>query len=134
VTPIQESEKGKISRGDLWRVRLTVDAEQDMSWVVLSDPIPAGARILGDGDGRDSKIATQDEDLRSRRLSPSFVERSFATYRAYYEAVPRGRFSIEYTLRLNNAGEFTLPATRVEAMYAPDLFGEAPNGRVVVTP
>jgi uncharacterized protein YfaS (alpha-2-macroglobulin family) len=134
VTPIQESEKGKISRGDLWRVRLTVDAEQDMSWVVLSDPIPAGARILGDGDGRDSKIATQDEDLRSRRLSPSFVERSFATYRAYYEAVPRGRFSIDYTLRLNNAGEFTLPATRVEAMYAPDLFGEAPNGRVVVTP
>ncbi len=134
VTPIQEREKGKISRGDLWRVRLTVDAEQDMSWVVLSDPIPAGARILGEGDGRDSRIATQDEDTRSRRLWPTFVERSFATYRAYYEAVPRGRFSIDYTLRLNNAGEFALPSTRVEAMYAPDLFGEVPNGRVLVVP
>ena len=34
-------------------------------------------------------------------------------------------------LHLNNAGEFTLPATRVEAMYAPEVFGEAPNGKVL---
>jgi alpha-2-macroglobulin len=134
VTPLQEKVPGKISRGDLWRVRLTVDAEQDMTWVALNDPIPAGARILGGGDGRDSRLATRDEDARSRRLWPTYVERSFGAYRAYYEVVPRGRFSIEYTLRLNNAGEFALPASRVEAMYAPDLFGELPNGRVTVLP
>jgi uncharacterized protein YfaS (alpha-2-macroglobulin family) len=132
VTPLQEKEKGKVSRGDLWRVTLTVDADQDMTWVAVSDPIPAGSRILGDGDGRDSRIATMDEDLRSRRLWPSYVERTFANFRAYYEVVPRGRFSIDYTLRINNAGEFALPPTRVEAMYAPDVFGEVPNGKVVV--
>jgi uncharacterized protein YfaS (alpha-2-macroglobulin family) len=132
VTPLQEREKGKISRGDLWRVTLNIDAEQDMTWVAVSDPIPAGSRILGEGDGRDSRIATMDEDLRSRRVWPSYVERSFANFRAYYEVVPKGRFSIDYTLRINNAGEFTLPPTRVEAMYAPDVFGEMPNGKVVV--
>lgn len=132
VTPVQEKEKGKVSRGDLWRVRLDIEADQDMTWVVVADPVPAGARILGDGDGRDSRIATMDEDVRKRGLWPTFVERTFGFFRAYYEVVPRGRFSIEYTLRLNNAGDFALPPTRVEALYAPDVFGEAPNARVVV--
>jgi uncharacterized protein YfaS (alpha-2-macroglobulin family) len=35
-------------------------------------------------------------------------------------------------VRINNAGEFSLPPTRVEALYAPDVFGEAPNGKVAV--
>ena len=132
VTPVQEKTAGKISRGDLWRVTLTVDADNDMSWVALTDPIPAGARILGDGDGRDSAIATlgENDDTRDRR--PSYVERSFSAYRAYYAMLPKGRFTTSYTLRLNNAGHFALPPTRVEAMYAPDVFGELPNGRVVV--
>jgi alpha-2-macroglobulin len=132
VKPIQEKTPGKVSRGDLWRVTISVEGDQDMTWVVISDPIPAGAKILGDGDGRDSSIATQDEDTRSRRLWPTFVERTFGFFRAYYEVVPKGRFQIDYTVRINNAGEFSLPPTRVEAMYAPDVFGEAPNPKVVV--
>ncbi|UCV16456.1 alpha-2-macroglobulin family protein [Quatrionicoccus australiensis] len=132
VTPIQEKAPGKISRGDLWRVTLTVDADNDMTWVALSDPIPAGARIMGDGDGRDSAIAGLGENRSSRGMWPTYVERSFSAFRAYYAMLPKGRFNIEYTLRLNNAGNFALPPTRVEAMYAPDVFGEMPNGRIVV--
>jgi alpha-2-macroglobulin len=139
VTPIQARIAGKISRGDLWRVTLTVDADHDMSWVALTDPIPAGARILGDGDGRDSAIANRGDPAASspaeagrRPLAPTYVERSFSAYRAYYAMLPKGRISIDYTVRLNNAGDFALPTTRVEAMYAPDVFGELPNARVVV--
>lgn len=40
--------------------------------------------------------------------------------------------TLQYTLRLNNAGDFALPPTRVEALYAPDMFGAAPNARVKV--
>jgi uncharacterized protein YfaS (alpha-2-macroglobulin family) len=132
VTPMQEKVPGKVSRGDIWRVTLNVDAEQDMTWVALSDPIPAGAKILGDGDGRDSSIATRDENRSSYGVWPSFVERSFGFFRAYYAVVPRSKFQISYTVRINNAGEFSLPATRVEAMYAPDVFGELPNKKVTV--
>jgi uncharacterized protein YfaS (alpha-2-macroglobulin family) len=35
-------------------------------------------------------------------------------------------------VRLNNEGRFSLPPTRVEAMYAPEMFGEVPNAGVVV--
>ena len=33
---------------------------------------------------------------------------------------------------MSNVGEFSLPPTRVDAMYAPEMFGKAPNGRVKV--
>ena len=134
VTPVQEKIAGKASRGDVWRVRLTVDSEQEMSWVVLNDPIPAGARILGEGDGRDSHIATLNEGAgrTDNRAWPAYIERTFSAYRAYYAYVPRGKFVIDYTVRLGNAGEFSLPATRVEAMYAPEVFSEAPNKKVRV--
>ena len=46
--------------------------------------------------------------------------------------MPRGKFAIDYTVRLSNAGEFVLPGTRVEAMDAPEVFGAAPTGKVVV--
>ena len=63
---------------------------------------------------------------------PAFVERTFEAFRAYYEFVPKGKWTVEYTVRLNKAGAFDLPSTRVEAMYAPEMFGEIPNVRMVV--
>ena len=36
--------------------------------------------------------------------------------------------------RLNNPGRFDLPATRVEALYAPEMLGEVPNVAVTVKP
>ena len=132
ITPLQEKIPGKFSRGDLWRVRLVVEADNDMTWVALTDPIPAGARILGDGDGRDSAIDAARDSSPNSDVLPTYTERTHASYRAYYAMLPRGKFSTQYTLRLNNAGSFALPPTRVEAMYAPDIFAEVPNARIVV--
>jgi uncharacterized protein YfaS (alpha-2-macroglobulin family) len=39
---------------------------------------------------------------------------------------------VEYRLRFNNAGELGLPVTRVEAMYAPEMFAELPNAPIRV--
>jgi len=115
-------------------VTLDIDAQAEMTWVVVSDPVPGGATLLGSGLGRDSAIAQgKQEAPRDRGMGwLAYEERSFEAYRAYYEAMPKGRTSISYTVRLNNAGEFNLPPTRVEAMYAPEMFGEVPNGKLVV--
>ena len=42
------------------------------------------------------------------------------------------RISYAYSKSMNNVGEFSLPPSRVEAMYAPEMFGEAPNARMKV--
>ncbi len=122
---------GKHSRGDVLRVTLEVTASSDMSWVVITDPVPAGAAILGSGLGRDSEIATRGENAQGVSWS-SFEERSFEFFRSYYAYLPKGTVKIQYTMRLNNAGSFSLPPSRVEAMYAPEMYGETPNARLTV--
>ena len=131
ITPIEKKERGNWTRGDLMRVRLDLEAQSDMTWVVVNDPIPAGSTILGTGLRRDSQLATQDEKWEGW-VWPVFEEHSQEAFRAYYEFVPKGRWSLEYTLRLNNPGEFNLPPTRVESLYAPEMMGELPNEPVKV--
>jgi uncharacterized protein YfaS (alpha-2-macroglobulin family) len=126
VTAVEQKTPGAWSRGDVYRVRLDLEAQSDMTWVVVDDPIPASASVLGTGLGRDSQILSGGEQ-RSGWVWPAFEERSFDAFRAYYEFVPKGKWSVEYTVRLNNAGDFNLPASRVEAMYSPEMFGEIPN-------
>jgi alpha-2-macroglobulin len=133
ITPIEQKTKGVWTRGDVVRVHLDIDAQTDMSWVVLSDPIPGGASVLGTGLGRDSTLAASGEE-RKGWVWPTYEEKSFEAYRSYYRFVPKGRFSTEYTIRLNNVGTFLLPQTRVEAMYAPEMFGETPNAPLEVRP
>jgi uncharacterized protein YfaS (alpha-2-macroglobulin family) len=135
VTPVQAKAAGATSRGDVLRVRIEVEAASDMAWVVVNDPVPTGATLLGGGLQRDSAIATRGE----RRDAPTgawlaFEERGADVFRAYYEWLPRGRHVVEYTVRLNSAGRFGLPPTRVEAMYAPETFGEVPNAALEVRP
>jgi uncharacterized protein YfaS (alpha-2-macroglobulin family) len=131
VTPVERKVAGAWSRGDIYRVHLDIDAQAEMSWVVVDDPIPAGASVLGSGLGGDSSIATSGERQRGW-VWPAFQERSFTGFRSYFEWVPKGRFSVEYTVRLNNEGRFAMPPTRVEAMYDPSVFGELPNSGVAV--
>jgi uncharacterized protein YfaS (alpha-2-macroglobulin family) len=133
ITPIEAREVGQWSSGDIMRVHLEIDAQSDMTWVVVNDPIPAGASHLGGGLARDSQIAVQggaDQDA----LWPAFEERSFSAFRVYYEFAPKGHFVVEYTIRLNQSGVFQLPPTRVEALYAPEMFGELPNAAIEVHP
>jgi hypothetical protein len=131
VTPVEQAKQGAWTRGDVYRVKLTIDAQADMSWVAVDDPIPASASILGTGLGGDSRIASSGERQRGW-VWPAFEERTQGAFRVYYDFVPKGQWSIEYTVRLNNAGHFSLPPTRVEAMYKPEMFGELPNAAVVV--
>lgn len=135
VTAVEQKDKAdktKWSRGDVLRVRIEVEAQSDMTWVVVSDPVPGGATLLGSGLGRDSAVATQGE--KRSGSWPVYEERSFEAFRSYYDHLPRGKHVIEYTVRLNNPGRFALPPTRVEAMYAPESFGELPNALIEVAP
>lgn len=131
VTPVEQKKSGMWQRGDTYRVKLEIDAQADMTWVAINDPVPAGASILGSGLGGDSaQLASGERKAGWQR--PAFEERAFDGFRAYYAYVPKGKFSIEYTVRLNNPGSFEMPATHVEAMYAPEIFGELPVAKMEI--
>ncbi len=134
INPIEQKKAGLWQRGDSYRVTLEIDAQADMSWVVVNDPVPAGATVLGSGLGGDSaqlaSTATSANPQSWQR--PAFEERAFDGFRAYYRYLPKGKLRLEYSVRLNNPGHFEMPATRVEAMYAPEIFGELPVAKMEV--
>lgn len=129
IEAVEQAKPGVWSRGDIMRVKIKVKAQGQASWVVVSDPIPAGATILGSGLGRDSAMATAGEEQSGHW--PSFVERRFDGYRAYYERFEEGTTEVSYTVRLNTVGQFVLPASRAEALYEPDVFAVWPNEQVL---
>lgn len=137
ITPVEQANKslpaGQYTRGDVLRVTLEVNASANMTWVAITDPVPGGATILGNGLGRDSALATDGEKSTGWGWK-AFEERSFEAYRVYYGHLPQGKLSLQYSFRVNNTGEFAMPATRIEALYAPEMFGMAPNAKMTVVP
>ena len=131
ITPVEQKTPGVWTRGDVARISLKVEAQSDTGWVVVDDPIPAGASVLGTGLGKDAGLLAQGEQ-RAGWVHPAYEERRFDAFRAYYTFVPKGSWTVQYTVRFNNPGHFVLPATRVEAMYAPEMFGELPNAAMDV--
>ena len=134
VTPVFKAQAGRWSVGDVYRVRLRVQVREALVWSVISDPVPAGASILGGGLGGESSLAAAGENQEDWWNRPSFAERDAGVFRAYYEVMEPGERTLEYTVRLNVPGDYQLPPTRAEALYQPDVFGSAPNAPLRVAP
>ncbi|MBA4048585.1 MAG: alpha-2-macroglobulin, partial [Sphingomonas sp.] len=128
VEVVQARQPGRYSRGDVIKVTITVEASAERNWVVISDPLPAGATIIGDQGGQSTLLNASS----SSGGYPSYVERGGATWRGYYAWMPRGTTSVSYSVRLNGVGRFNLPPTHVEAMYSPAIHADLPNAPVTV--
>ena len=134
ITPVSQSKPGQVTVGDVYRVDLTITAAQAYTQVAVFDPIPAGSSILGSL--RESQIeqtksaAAATSDSGNTRWSsswPAFEEKRFDSYRVFYDFMRAGVTTVSYTMRVSQSGVMRLPASRVEAMYAPEQYGETPN-------
>jgi len=131
VSFIERQREGQLSRGDVLKIKLIIDAPVDRTWVVVDDPIPAGASIISRSGGQSGLLA---EQASSSGWYPSYIERGLDAWRAYYSWLPKGQTSVEYVVRINTAGRFQLPPTRVEAMYSPEIHAAVPNQPLTVAP
>lgn len=132
VSFLERKRPGKLSAGDVLKVRISVDAPVDRTWVVIEDPIPAGASVISGGGGQSALLAGRASG--GSGAWPSYIERGNDAWRAYFGWMPQGRTTVEYALRINGAGRFLLPPTRIEAMYSPEIHAALPNRPLVVEP
>ncbi len=130
ISAIQQARKGQWTRGDVMKVRISVDAGAGRNWVVVNDPSIPGATVLGDLGGQSQILAAAASG--GSGAQPSYVERGKDAWRGYFEWAPEGKFVVEYAVRLNGTGKFNLPPTRVEAMYSPEIRGQLPNAPIEV--
>lgn len=129
VSVVKAADPNRLTRGDVVKIRVEIVAAAGRTWVVVNDPIPPGATIVGGLGGQSAMLA---EQAGGANWQPSYVERGRDSWRGYYGWMPAGTHAVEYVVRLNGSGRFTLPPTRVEAMYSPAIRGQWPNAPVTV--
>ncbi len=129
VSIVKAASKDRLTRGDVIKVRIEVVAAAGRTWVVINDPIAPGATIVGNLGGQSEMLAAQ---AGGSGAQPSYVERGKDSWRGYFGWMPAGTHAVEYVVRLNGSGRFTLPPTRVEAMYSPAIRGQWPNAPLTV--
>lgn len=125
--------------GDVANVELTITAKNDQPWVVVRDPIPAGASHLGTGMDGESAIMDRAPKTRPKageiqNFPSEFEEKTQSHFVAYAGYLMRGSYKINYRIRLNSTGTLKMPPTHVEALYSPENFGEAPIATWSIAP
>jgi uncharacterized protein YfaS (alpha-2-macroglobulin family) len=131
ISPVSQAVHGRWTRGDVVKITVTLTPRAPVEWVVINDPVPAGATILGGSLGGRSEMLGQET---SEGTSPSFVERRSDAIHAHYAALGRAPVTYSYTLRLGSTGRFQLPPTRIEALYSPEMLALLPNQLIIVAP
>jgi uncharacterized protein YfaS (alpha-2-macroglobulin family) len=118
--------------GDVIRVNLTLVAPNDLYYVQLEDPIPAGAEIVDTGLATSSQLA-ESPSLRREKVSPYhwwwyWYSRSelrddrvvlFAGY------LSKGAYEYSYTFRASSAGQFNVIPAFANEQYFPEVFGRS---------
>ncbi|MFZ5916940.1 MAG: Ig-like domain-containing protein [Chloroflexota bacterium] len=141
-TLVDEPEKtvSQAQVGDVIQVRLTIVAPNDLHYVVVEDPLPAGCEAVDQSlkttsvVGQSPEIERVDEwdtwnwgwwwfshtEIRDEKVA------LFATY------LPKGTYEYTYLMRASVPGAFhTMPALAYE-MYFPEVFGRSDGGRFTV--
>jgi uncharacterized protein YfaS (alpha-2-macroglobulin family) len=139
ISKVVQKVPGRWHVGDVAHVEITVTAVADQMWVVVRDPVPSGASHLGTGlEGTSAlldvspQISVSSQEM--QQWPVEYEEKSHSSWTSYAAYVPKGQYRMGYRIRLNAAGEFVLPPTRVESMYAPEVFAETPRERWKVEP
>lgn len=110
-----------LKAGDLVKVKLVIRSDRDLEYVHVQDMRAAGFEPLN-------------------VLSGAKWNNSFGYYESTRDAstdffigfLPRGTYVFEYSLRVNNAGNFSNGITNIQCMYAPEFNAHSAGIRVEI--
>ncbi|MBI1881114.1 MAG: alpha-2-macroglobulin, partial [Chloroflexi bacterium] len=129
--------------GDVIQVKLTLIAPNDLYYVVVEDPFPAGTEGIDASLATTSVIGEPPELTRTDRRNPWgggygwwwFSHSELRDEKAVLFAtfLPKGTYEYTYSIRASIPGEFRVIPTHAEEMYFPEVFGRGDGGLFTVT-
>jgi len=131
IIPVEVASKKHFTVGDVIKIVIKVKTQNPSRMVALIDPIPSGASHIK------NNIASDDNGQYDVYYDTSYdtnEEKRFLSYVLNQSYVAAGEREFSYLIRLNSAGKFKLPKTRIEMMYSPDVFGELANDVFEIRP
>jgi len=129
--------------GDVIRVRLTVIAPNDLHYVVVEDPLPAGCEAL-DTSLKTTSIVGEAPEV--SRVGPdrmwdwgwgwwwfSHTELRDEKVVLFSTYLRKGTYEYTYMMRASVPGEFLVMPSVAYEMYFPEVFGRSDGGKFTVT-
>lgn len=111
----------QLKIGDLVTVRLVIRSTADMDFIHMKDMRASGfepVNVLSEYKYQDGTAYYEST-------------RDAATH-FFFDSLNKGTYVLEYTVRANNAGNFSNGITRIESMYAPEFSGHTKGIRVEI--
>jgi uncharacterized protein YfaS (alpha-2-macroglobulin family) len=135
-TPITEAKVG-----DLIQVRLTIIVPNNLNYVIIEDPIPAGTEGVNPELKTEQQIGTQPGLDSKDPLSTGwgwwwFSNIEFRDEKVVLNAtyLPAGTYEYQYSIRAGLAGTYNvIPATGYE-FYFPEVYGRSAGSTFTVKP
>jgi len=116
-------EAESVRVGDELKVRLDIESFDRLSYVYVTDTRPAGTEPLDQLSGYNSSNGLYVYQ------SPNDKGQEF-----FIEVLPKGRHTLEYTIRVLHAGDFTSGVAEIQSFYVPEFSAYDSYGRVETLP
>ncbi|MBN1153459.1 Ig-like domain-containing protein [candidate division KSB1 bacterium] len=126
---IIEGEKGDdavIEAGSTIKVTLTIATPMERTYVAVDDPLPAGFEVINTQLKTVSNVYREHKTL---ELSSNywggfnFFEIRDDRVLIFADNLPKGVHTFVYLCKALTSGKYMMPATKVEEMYTPEVFG-----------
>jgi hypothetical protein len=129
--------KDAFRAGTVVKITLSVITNQARNFIVVNDPVPAGFEII------DLSLNTAGRNLTVSERQPHegewwhenpFNHRELHDDRAllFADYLPAGVHTFTYLARVTSYGTFSMPSTRGEGMYEPEVFGQTSSRIITV--
>ncbi|HUI10691.1 MAG TPA: Ig-like domain-containing protein [Bacteroidota bacterium] len=124
-----------VASGAMLKVTLTVSSRQYRHFVVVDDPVPAGYEVVN------TSFQTTGANLEDQEgeRGDDWYEEAFHHVEKYDDHVllfadefTPGAHTYTYLVQATRTGVFSMPATRAEGMYEPEVFGQTASKAVGV--
>jgi alpha-2-macroglobulin len=132
-----------IGVGDAIRVKLTIVAPHDRYYLIVEDPLPAGAEAV------DQNLLTSSTLDQSEGLRPADFEYRWGYWGWWWfnqtqirddkvvlfaEYLPAGTYEYTYIMRASLAGDYQVMPTTAHEFYFPEVFGRSEGSIFVIEP
>ncbi|MGE5344268.1 MAG: alpha-2-macroglobulin family protein [Candidatus Omnitrophota bacterium] len=122
--------------GEKYLVEVTVHTTMERSFVMLSDPIPAGLKVVNPNFETSSAVdlakTTRDNEWNAYWGKFYRSEIYFDRIDVFADYLRKGTHTWKYLVIATNAGNYAVPPTVVTDMYHLDVFGRNANRNVQV--
>ncbi|HEY66563.1 MAG TPA: hypothetical protein G4O02_18595, partial [Caldilineae bacterium] len=129
--------------GDVIRVELTIIAPSDLYYLVVEDPLPAGAEAI------DTSLRITSKTYEAPKLEaastgeggppwwarwiPSHTELRDEKVALFATRLPRGTYQYTYQMRASLPGRYLVLPTTAYEMYFPEVWGRSAGGVFTIT-